>query len=266
MMLRKLNVGGGWNILAILVLTLWPALAMGQGETKSEPHPTPPPTEEAAEEEEDASAFTWGIDLDFVTKYIWRGTNLNDDFSIQPNLWASIYGFTASVWFQIATEGNFNDEDEQQTLEEIDLTLAYEHTFSKFTLGAGYLRYEYPGFNVDGTNEVYVSAGYDTLIAPSVSLYRDFDVESWYLEFGLGPEFSLSEKLTINPGIVAALYTFDEGDEDLNRIEPSVALNYDLGSGFSATAHAHYVIPLSDEIEDFFEDQFWGGIGFHYER
>lgn len=272
MMLRKLSVGGGWRILAILGLTIWPSLAMGQGETKSEPHPTPPPTEAAAEEE--AGGFSWGVDLDGVTQYNWRGTILNDSFSIQPNLWASYFGFTASAWFQIGTDSNDSEvEPISNTLEEIDLTLAWEHTFSSWTVGAGYIHYLYPGSeDVDPSNEVYASLGYDTMIAPSFSVYRDFDLKTWYFEVGLGPEFSLNDKLTFNPGVVAGFYMFDDAEESLgvdqalNRIEPSVALNYDLGSGFSASAHVHYVIPLTDEIEDYFQDQFWGGIGLHYEH
>lgn len=37
---------------------------------------------------------TWGVDVDVVNKYIWRGFNLNDEVSLQPNIWTSAYGFT----------------------------------------------------------------------------------------------------------------------------------------------------------------------------
>lgn len=249
----------GWTWIARIALVLgllgyWPASGQAQ-ETKSEPHPSP------AEEEEEKT-LSWGLDLDFVSKYIWRGINLNNDVSIQPNVWVSAYGFTAGLWFQVATEPLEDDN-----LEEIDLTLSYAHSFGQIGLEGGYLRYTYPGFtDVDSTNELYVIASYDTTLAPSLSVYRDLDLETWYLELGVGPEFSLSDKLSVNPGAVFGLYSSDEeGTQDLNRIEPSVALNYDIGGGFSATAHAHYVITLNDEIEDFYENRLWGGVGLHYE-
>src|SRR5262249_7689670 len=154
-----------------------------QGESKSEPHPTPAPTAEETSEEPEATV-TWGADVDLVSKYIWRGENLNNDVSIQPNIWVSAYGFTASGWFQLATKSNEDEAGDTHTPEEIDLTLAYEHSFDKITAGAGLIHYAYPGFDVDSTNEFYVTGSYDTTIAPSVGIYRDVDVKSWYLEFG----------------------------------------------------------------------------------
>lgn len=55
------------------------------------------------EPEEEEKLLTFGADLDVVSKYIWRGLTLNDDFSFQPNLWGSAYGFTFSPSGQIAT-------------------------------------------------------------------------------------------------------------------------------------------------------------------
>src|SRR5215217_3340522 len=44
-------------------------------------------------DEADEGPITWGVDLEAVSKYIWRGLDLNDDLSFQPNVWVSAYGF-----------------------------------------------------------------------------------------------------------------------------------------------------------------------------
>jgi Cysteine-rich secretory protein family len=45
---------------------------------------------------------SFGVDVDMVNKYIWRGYTLNDDPSGQPNVWMTAYGFAASAWLQFA--------------------------------------------------------------------------------------------------------------------------------------------------------------------
>jgi hypothetical protein len=260
--------------LAALLFAAWTSTgwAQGAGETKSEPHPSPP-AEETEEEEE--ATFTWGADVDLVSKYVWRGFVLNDNVSIQPNVWGSAYGFTVSAWFQLATEklsdqlpGEF-DED-TGTVEEFDLTVSYARDFGKFSLEGGLLRYMYPGIDgVDPSNELFLTVGYDYWLAPSVGVYRDLDVESTYFELGIGPEFEVAPKLTLNPGVVLGIYHFGDNEDleieafNAHRLEPSAALNYDLGRGISATAHLHYVIPITDEDESGIESRLWGGVGAH---
>ena len=266
MLLRTAFLRGFWNVLTACVVMMWPVFVLAQS-----PAPTPTVPAATTEEEEDGG-FSWGVDLDLVSEYNWRGTILNPDPSIQPGIWASIYGFTASIWAQIATEAQVIDDVEQESFEEIDLTLAYEHSFGNFQLGAGYIRYEYPGFeDVDGTNELYVSLGYDALIAPSLSVYRDLDVESWYMELGLAPEFTVFDKATFTPSGLVAFYLFDGEDlqSSLNRFSLGAELSYPLGSVFSVSGQVHWEIPFGDEEdfeeEGFFENRVWGGIGLHLE-
>lgn len=54
--------------------------------------------------EPDDDQMTWGVDLDVVEKYIWRGIALGRDVNLQPSNWVSAYDFSAPVWSQIASE------------------------------------------------------------------------------------------------------------------------------------------------------------------
>ena len=39
-----------------------------------------------------------GLDLDSTSRFVWRGLALSDGPAVQPSVWASAFGLTASAW------------------------------------------------------------------------------------------------------------------------------------------------------------------------
>lgn len=63
---------------------------------------------------------------DVVSRYIWRGINVNDAVNIQPELTLSVAGFEAGVWGSYAISNNSDDNTFNQ---ELDTWLGYTYTF-----------------------------------------------------------------------------------------------------------------------------------------
>ena len=101
----------------------------------------------------------FGVGADFMSKYVWRGQNLVDDWVLQPSVSASYQGFTASVWANSDMTGDTADDWE---LTELDYTIDYSGTVPGadgigYSIGAIY--YYFPGG--DATTELYWGFSFD---------------------------------------------------------------------------------------------------------
>lgn len=178
--------------------------------------------------------LSWGADVDVVNKYVWRGFNLNDDASLQPGLWTSAYGLTASLWTMDAM-GQSSDA------------------------GSGML--ERTDSNADGGG---IDTKVDAPVLPRAEVFKQGAYEppnpaasADGMTVRTAPLFDIG----IYAGGAWSADWFSLDDEPLcpaNRIEPAVVLSYDLGAGLSAWASGHYVLPLIDE-EPTEKLWFWGG-------
>ena len=64
-------------------------------------------------------------DISLYSKYLWRGFTLDTDPVLQPGVYISAYGFTASVW------GSFDiDSDDESNSDEMDYSIAYDEDLS----------------------------------------------------------------------------------------------------------------------------------------
>ena len=80
----------------------------------------------SATENPDASL---DVSIDYATKYIWRGQNVNDESVLQPNLGFSAYGFSGSIWANIdLTDGSQTIPGNGGEFQEIDYTLDYSNS------------------------------------------------------------------------------------------------------------------------------------------
>ncbi|MBN2706949.1 MAG: MipA/OmpV family protein [Deltaproteobacteria bacterium] len=143
-----------------------------------------------------------------VSKYIWRGLEVNEDPVLQPSVTLGYGGFSLNLWGNLDLTDFGRDEcvytsdceSRAGQFTEIDLTLDYSHSFDKFTVGVGVIAYEFPNWEAsEDTHEAYVSLAYDTLMQPTLTVYYDFDeVEGFYANFSLAHSFSINEKLSVD--------------------------------------------------------------------
>ena len=129
---------------------------------------------------------------DFVTRYVWRGLDFGNSFSVQPSLSISAGGFEAGFW------GSYPFTNTSNGSEEMDLYLGY--TVGDFSLlvtdyyfpnsGLRYGMYEEPGAHTIEVGLSYSgSNAFPISVAAFVNVYNDDD-NSIYFEVGYSTEVS----------------------------------------------------------------------------
>jgi hypothetical protein len=235
----------------------------------------------AEEERPTASA-----DIGIFNKYVWRGYELSKDSAvIQPSATVGYKGFGFNLWGNLDT--NVDDGTQENQFNETDMTLSYDRSCGPVAVGIGYIYYALDG--ADDTEELYLSLGYDTFLAPTLTIYREFaHAPAWYFSFGVSHSIALPQGLkgaTLDlAGSVGYLYSDDgddlsEYDSNLNATGEkyqefhdgliSIGLTIPLDQYFTFSPMIAYAFPLSDEADDHIagvngfsndSDYFFGGI------
>ncbi|MFZ5997539.1 MAG: hypothetical protein ACOYW7_08635 [Nitrospirota bacterium] len=200
--------------------------------------------------------------VDVMSNYVWRGQKLSNSWVVQPSLGITYGSFGANIWanydsdkVELKSDGT-TTEEEHGEVTETDFTLSYTKSFGKLTLGGGYIYYAFDGGN--DTQEVYVSASYDTLLKPTIAVYYDYDEgDGAFVIASIGHSFPIS-KMTLNLGASASynirneVMGFDEdGDEfsDFYNGEVSASLNIPVYKSLVITPKIAYSFALSDDAE-----------------
>lgn len=211
----------------------------------------------AAEEE---SQLGFEITVDFFSKYIWRGQNLDDDYVFQPGFSATYGSFTAGIWGNLEMT-NINGESGEFT--EWDFYLDYTadlEAVEGVSFSAGFIQYHFPSV-VGDTKEVYWGFGFDLPLSPSVTVYHDIDlIDGTYVSVGAGHSFGEIVNVSgLSVGMDAGI-TYGWGDSDYNKgywsvadgksndLVLSLAFPMELADGWSFTASINYAMLLDDTI------------------
>jgi hypothetical protein len=101
---------------------------------------TPCPAQEPMDPPGSEAIFSYGLETDCNSQYVWHGVVFEDHLVVQPTVWVSAYGFTASVW------NNHTPQDEHAfgVGDELDFSLSHELTWRSLTAEAGFDYYTYP--------------------------------------------------------------------------------------------------------------------------
>ncbi len=215
------------------------------------------------------------LDLPVVSSYVWRGMEINDDWVLQPSLTLDYKGFSFNLWGNMDLS-NFGEDYCSYTSDcdsragqftEIDLTIAYNHSFDKFTLGVGLIDYLYPNWdNSSDTQEVYLSGSFDVLLQPSLSIYYDFNaLDAFYANFAIGHSFSFNDNLGLDLSS-----SIGYGDSDYNAgsfgSADSAFVDFNIGVSLPYKATDNIaIIPmltvttlLDSDIQDSIENNAYG--------
>jgi hypothetical protein len=237
-------------------------------------------TGSAAKAEEDANSPSLGVGftLDYFTKYIWRGQNLNNESVFQPSIYLSKYGFTGTIW---STQDWTSVNGEGGEFTEVDYSLEYTNTvpcFDGIDWLVGAINYDFRGSEIENTTEIYGGLALSGLpLAPSVTLYRDIDeVKGTYYQFSLGHTIEKIGKwedkcycdlaLGASVGYGNSAYNkgnFDVSGKKFNDLTLSAALPICLGNGWIIKPSINYSTMLAGTIRDATDksDNLWFGIG-----
>lgn len=211
--------------------------------------------------------------VDIMSQYVWRGWQLSDDSAIQPSAGITYEGFGANIWS--------NYDSDTTAITETDFTLNYTFSADKFGFDVGYIFYTFPDSDFD-TQEIYVSASYDVILSPSLTIYYDFDEgEGAFIVASVGHSFTLSKDLSVDLGASIGynvgnlvMGTDSNGDEfsDFYNGELSASMSIPVYKAISITPMVAYSFSLSDDAKDVLKanalavtgeddgDVFYGGV------
>lgn len=202
-------------------------------------------------------------DIAINSKYIWRGITLDDDPVMQQGIYATAYGFTATIW------GSFDiDADDSRNSDEVDYVIDYTHEIKKFSLSLGHTYYEYPTSNT-ATREFYIGAGVDLPLSPALTWYHDYGEEDSgggdgnYLVLDLSHSFDLGDSpvdlyFSGHVGYNNELFIKGDGGD----VAIGAGLTVPLTKKISFSPNINYSIPLGDLADSHDgneDDKLYGG-------
>jgi len=127
--------------------------------------------------------YSASADMALVSKYIWRGQRLTNDWSLQPSMTIGIEGFAFNAWATMdltqvnpsPLSGIDPGDGMQGHFSEVDYTFSYDASFENASVGGGVIFYAFPD-RFATTTEIYGTISADSApLAPSFTLYVDVD-------------------------------------------------------------------------------------------
>lgn len=223
-----------------------------------------------AEEEKPTADLT----VSAYSQYVWRGwAYTKDSIVVQPSMTVGYKGFAANVWGNLDTDvWNSADQADTNSWTETDLTLSYDWAMGPVGLSAGWIYYGLDA--ADDSQEIYLSAGLDTLLSPTLSVYRDYDnYPGWYITLDVSHSFPITGDIALDLGAKVSYYTADEADvyadpDDANDAYSdfhdgvlSASVSIPVNEYISIAPEVYYSFPLSSGAEDRLKADNQGTIG-----
>ncbi len=217
----------------------------------------------AVAEEEKPTA---DLSVSALSQYIWRGFAFGkDSMVLQPSMTVGYKGFSANVWGNLDTDKYTSSTVDENNWTETDYTLAYDWTMGKIGFSAGYIYYGLDG-DYD-TQELYLSASYDCLLAPTLTIYRDIDhLPGWYTTLGVSHSFAFKGDISLDLGAQISYLSADNASsygEVVGGTESSTeeysgfhdgllsaAVSIPVGKYFAVSPEVYYSFPLSSDASD----------------
>lgn len=203
------------------------------------------------------------------SQYLWRGLDWSGNLPVlQGGMDLSANGFTLSYWsnFQLVSDAAGAPALDSGEMTETDLVIDYTANLTdKLALSVGNIYYT---FNVPGaTNEAYVGLSLDTLLAPSVTLYWDWDKarsadrDGLFATLSIGHTIELMDKAGLNLG---ALISYnDESVADFNGLhnyELSASIDFAATDSLTISPSLLFSDAVADDARDYLEPKLVSGL------
>lgn len=216
--------------------------------------------ESAAAADSSEVAVSGALNLNFASKYIFRGVIVNDEPVFWPDASVGIGSdatgtLTASIWANMDLGDEFDNQGE---FTEYDLILDYTKAIDIVSMSIGAIRYDFPNTELAHTTEVYGSVGLDVPLAPTFTAYYDVrEVEGWYLNGSIGHSFEVSESVSLDLGLSAgwmdedqAAGYFGASDSGFSDITASAGLGFAINENTSASLSLNAVTVPDGDLRD----------------
>ena len=224
----------------------------------------------ASAEEEMPSA---DLSVSLLSKYVWRGYELsNDSIVIQPSMTVGYKGFGFNLWGNLDT-----DQDEELfgtdggNWNETDMTLSYDGSAGMVGYSIGYIYYGLDG--AADSQELYAGVSLDTIAAPSLTIYRDFDeYEGWYVNLAVGHSFPITDAISLDIGGHVSYLMADDAETLADPNDPtdeysdfhdglvSISATIPITELLAITPELYYSFPLGSDADEIIDDHIYGGV------
>ena len=191
--------------------------------------------------------------------YLWRGFDLSDsDPVVQGGMDIGFKGLTLSYWSNLDLD---NGE-----VNETDIIIDYSMDVTELvSVSLGNIFYSLE--SAKDTNELYLGVNLNTLLAPALTVYYDYDEADetgLFYTFSVGHDLELAEALSLSLG---ALISYNQESDyaignydDWHNYELSASVDYALTDQVSISPYVVFSDAISDEAELAIEDEFVGGL------
>ncbi|MBN1359514.1 MAG: hypothetical protein JW993_02930 [Sedimentisphaerales bacterium] len=199
------------------------------------------------------------VGVDVLSKYVWRGQNVVDDWVLQPSVSVAYKGLTGSIWGNLDLTGDFVDGGE---FNEIDYTLDYSAAVpgvEKLGYSVGAIYYVFPNTGFNSTTEVYAGLGLDLPASPAVTVYYDVDeADGMYVSLSAGHSIEKLGDSPVGLDLGASLgwgnktyNTFYWGttSSELNDLVLSAGFPFEV-AGITVTPKISLITLLGSDIKD----------------
>ena len=230
-------------------------------------------TSQAMAEDKPTAEFSTSV----LSKYVWRGFAFSEDsIVIQPSMTVAYKGLSVNLWGNLDTD---QQNDDTNNWNETDLTISYNKSFGKLGATVGYIYYALD--SVDDSQEVFLSLSYDTLLSPTLSVYREFaHYPHWYITADISHSFPVTKDISLDLGGLISYQISDDAsaypdgkDTDdefsgLHHAELSASLSIPVNNYITVSPQIAYTFPLGSDAGDQIEllsvdgdsNHFFGGV------
>jgi len=189
------------------------------------------------------------VSVDAVSEYVFRGVSFQRG-ALQPGVELNKNGFTLGAWSSLGI-----GETSAASIDEIDVYGGYSWGLSDLAdASVGFTIYHFPDtpgslfdFGDASTFEVSAGLAFNTVLAPSITGYYDFDLEAFTVEGGVSHSLPLAEKTSLDLGITAGFVTADGGG-DYEYGSASAGFGYALSDNVSASIGANFSVSSEDTL------------------
>lgn len=211
-----------------------------------------------AEEEKPTANLTVGA----LSQYVWRGfAYTKDSIVVQPSATVGYKGFAVNLWGNLDTDRWNRSGEDSNNWTETDMTLSYDWAMGPVNFSTGYIYYALDA--ATDSQEVFLSATLDTLLKPTLKIYRDIDhFAGWYATLGVSHSLPVTGDLALDFGAQVGYLAADEASsyadpDDANDAYNnfhdgllSVSMKIPVNQYVSVTPQVYYSFPLSSDAED----------------
>ena len=199
-----------------------------------------------------------------LSQYVWRGFALSkDSIVVQPSATIGYKGFSFNLWGNMDTDlWNKDDANRPSSWTETDMTMSYAWAMGPVSFSAGYIYYAVDN-SANNTQELFLSATLDTLLKPTLKVYRDIDhFPGWYATLGVSHSVPVTGEINLDLGAQVGYLAADEASSYADPSDSSKAygnfhdgvlsasMKIPVNKYIAVTPQLYYSFPLSSDAKD----------------